>query len=82
VDSCAKNCPDQTTCSNWCDTGNWDEYEFKAGESDCDSNYDYDKLCNRVAVPTLTEWGMIILVLLIMAAGTVVIIRKRRVMAR
>lgn len=32
-------------------------------------------------VPTLSEWGMIILALLLLASGTVVVIRRRRVVA-
>ncbi|UCC78593.1 MAG: IPTL-CTERM sorting domain-containing protein [Candidatus Zixiibacteriota bacterium] len=33
-------------------------------------------------IPTLSEWGMLILALLLLATGTVAVMRRRRVIAK
>jgi hypothetical protein len=48
----------------------------------CGSLYYFTVTCGgQNEVPTLTEWGMIILGLLLIAAGTTAVIRKRRLAA-
>jgi hypothetical protein len=38
----------------------------------------YDRVYDPDPVPTLSEWGMIILALLLLAVGTVAVIRRKR----
>ena len=38
----------------------------------------YDRVYNPDPVPTLSEWGMIILALLLLAVGTIAVVRKRK----
>ncbi len=40
-----------------------------------------DDACELQEIPTLSEWGVIILALLLLASGTVAVIRRRRVVA-
>lgn len=39
----------------------------------------YDRIYNPDPVPTLSEWGMIVLALLLLAIGTAAVVRKRKI---
>jgi len=41
----------------------------------------YDRLYEPEEIPTLSEWGMVVLALLLLAAGTIAVIRRRRAVA-
>jgi hypothetical protein len=61
------------------DAGHW-QFQVKIdGRPSWEDQLDVNVVC---IIPTLTEWGIIILVLLLLATGTVAIVRKRRVVAR
>jgi len=64
------------------------DYPACAGSNDCmrfagDENFagPYDRLYNPNQIPTLSEWGMIVLALLVLAVGTMAVIRRRRAVA-
>lgn len=61
------------------------DYPACAGQNNCmrfagDENFagPYDRVYDPDPVPTLSEWGMIILALLLLAVGTVAVIRRKR----
>ena len=79
------------TCTEYC-SGNYYDRDYFTPEESCDPNYDFDQLCpsttttiptitttttTPTGIPSLTEWGMIIFVTVLLGIG-VVILRKRR----
>ena len=52
-------------------------FNYNPGQEDADGDGRGD-VCEASAIPTTSEWGMIILMLLLLTVGTIAIVRKQR----
>ena len=73
VDACRSDCTCPSSCGNNVREGN-EECDGSDDEA-CPGRCGPDCLCP--GIPTLSEWGMLVMTLLLLAAGTVVFVRRR-----